>query len=113
MFDLVVVLSMAFLAILVIVIGWVVISREGESELEKQLKLVTFERDFARHQLALAEKDNAWLAGELSKAKNTLALSQTDEAAAKKTGEPVKAKTAAEVRKAVERRNAEEMEKHE
>lgn len=111
MFDLTVISCTAFLAILVVFVGFIVISREEESGVVKLRDTAILERDAARKELVGATRDIAYLTGELSKAKNTLALSQTDEAA-KKTGEPVRAKTAAEVRKAVERRNAEEMEKH-
>lgn len=111
MFDLVVIGSATFLALLIVFVGLVVISHKDETQLRKDLDRVTLERDLAKHELAGALTEIGRLTGEISQVRNTLTLSQTDEAA-KKTGEPVKARTGAEVRKAVERRNAEELEKH-
>jgi len=60
--------------------------------------------------IASLESEVARLTGELSQAKNTLSLVGREEHAGK--GEPIKARTSAEVRKAVERRNLEERESH-
>lgn len=111
MFDLVVIGSATFLALLIVFVGMVAVSGKDEAQLRKDLANVSLERTLAQQELAGALTEIGRLTGELSQARNTLSLVQVDEAA-KKTGEPVRARTGAEVRKAVERRNAEELEEH-
>lgn len=86
-----------------IVIGILFASWDHAEMVEKVKK----QRNDALHAAAKLGMEVARLTGELSKAQNTLRLVTPIN---EKKDEPVRAKTAAEVRQAVERRNMEESE---
>lgn len=111
MFEVEVIFVTAFLAILAIFVGFLIIDRDENKGLKKRIDALVAERTELMSDREAARSWSAVLAGELSMAQNTLALVQKDVAATKSV-EPVKAKTGAEVRKAVERRNSEETEKN-
>lgn len=106
------ILSGLVVFLLVVLAGVLYIERRDQRELRGQLARSQNEYITANMNWDTANREVARLTGELSKAQNTLALAAVEEAA-QKAGkrEPIKARTAADVRQAVERVNLQEQER--